>query len=255
MEQNDYAPGFRANDQSPIDRLFNLVSAPARAFEGLLVVGKRGGIVLVPLLIAVLFSVASTLLFSSSELGIEQFEMQRAEQIAQLEESGMSAREREEAIEMMDMFFSPENRTLMTAAFSLVGIAIGVLILGIIIFAVARVLEKGSESYIALAHGVSVGAYGMALYSAISLVVIVLSLLFGTMIEPGLGALVPDDQATLNGLAAMVSIPAIWVLIVLGIGTATISRSRTSTATMAIAGTGIVIALVLGGLMVLFSSL
>lgn len=220
--------GFIPEDPDPADRIIATVTAPRRAFDGLLRARNLNAVIGIGAVVLIIISFASTFVLSSSEI----FQAQQAEKMERTLENlegreGISDEDIESMREGMDM------QSTVGIIGSLIGLVISIplmlLVVGLIIFAVSKAFEQGSESYIRYRHALAVAALAMIPMNLASLLLAVVQLLAGVdVMSFGLHSIVPRDQTALHMAMMAFTIPSILWFVITGIGTASIARSGES---------------------------
>ena len=220
--------GSIPEDPNPADRIIATVTAPRRAFDGLLRAKNLNAVIGIGAVVLIIISFASTFVLSSSEVFQEQQAERMERTLEQMEDmEGMTDEDLEDVREGMEL------QSAGGVIGSLIGLVIFMpillLILGLIVMGVSKAFEKGSESYIRYRHALAVATLGMIPMYLVSLLLAVIQLLAAVdMMSLGLHSLVSEDQTALHIGMMVFTIPSILWFVITGVGTASIARSGES---------------------------
>lgn len=239
-------------DPDPADRIVASLTAPRRAFDGLLRARNLNGVIGIAAVVLVVLAVATNVITGSSDLFKVQQQERMERMIEQMEETeGVS----DEDIEDMREGFNPDSSVGMIGMIigSVITVPLILLILGLIILAVAKVFESGSETYIRYRHALAVAALSLIPMYVLSLLLATIQLVAGVdATRIGLHALVPTDMVVLHVALMAFTLPLIAWFVVAGIGTASIARSGETAPIITFAGITVAFMAIMGVLASIF---
>ncbi len=237
------------SELTPTDRVLYTVTAPKRAFAGLLNT-KLGGVIGISLGVAILLSlITSFMMFGSDEYigNLKEMQAERFEEM--LDDPGLTSSEREAIEEQQEAVESVSDAQYMFGGLisAVLGVPIIALLVGLLVFIVAKVIEEGRESRVGFVHGFAVASLAGIISAVGGLIQFGLIRITGNPnLQLGPAALVDIDSPVLGAVLGVFSLPYIWWLVVIGIGTATIARSSIAKATLILLAAVVAIAALLG---------
>ncbi|MCB0711248.1 MAG: YIP1 family protein [Ignavibacteriae bacterium] len=222
-------------EQSAADRVLAVVTAPKRAFAGILNI-RLGGVIGISFAVAILLNIVSTLLMFSSPDVVEAMKTNQIEQIdKRLDDLSLSSAQKEQVEQQREQVEGMSSTTYMIGGVitSVLGVPFIALLVGLLILLIAKVIEEGRETRIRFVHALAVAALGSVISGIGSLLSAAIMKLTGTLEVPlGLAAIIKPDSKVLQGVVGVLNLPYLWWMIVIGIGIAAIARSSVAKSTL-----------------------
>lgn len=222
----------RPTPPSLMSRAIGVITAPRATFEKIVAVPRVGG----ALMLVTIISVLAVGLLLSSERG-QQAWLDQA--VAQQEAWGQTVTD-EAYARMQGM---ARYAAYMGAAQFIVGVPLGALIMGGILFAIFNALMGGTATF---KQVMAVVAHSQIISALAFLVTTPINYMKGTMTgATNLGVLLPmlDESSFAARLLGMMDLFLLWWLFVLSVGIAVLYRRKTSSVAMILFGIYLVIAL------------
>ena len=236
---------------SATDRIIYVVTAPKRGFAGLL--GARlGPVIGVSLTMAIIIGVISTVLVFSSDDFIEELRTQEMERVEeQLEDPSLSADQRKRIEEAQEQFdtLSKDFLLLTAVASTVIGTPIIALLVALLVFLIAKILEQGRETQVKYSHSMAVASLGGIVYLLGGLIIAgITRITENPKTASGLAGIIKSDSVFAQTLLGAISLPTIWWIIVIGIGIAAIARTTVGKPTLIFALTFLFLAALWGAI-------
>lgn len=213
---------------SPMDRVLYVVTAPKRAFEGLLST-EVGAVVGWGLLVSVILSVVMVVIMQTNDAYIEVSNTVQQEKMAEvLNNPDLTDEQRESMEDSMGMISSPTFLILAAVLGVAILVPIMMVLAAVLVFIIAKILESGRESYLRFSHAMAVTSLGFIVSVLGSLVLTVISLLTDPAVavnQSGLAGLLNVDTPALAGVINGLSPNMLWYYAVTGLGIASIART------------------------------
>lgn len=234
---------------SPTDRILYVVTSPKRAFQGLHRARLGPILGICTLVIAVLTTISTALMFSSDEFLQQTKEQQISGLEKVMDKPGLSEEDREGLEKKIDDIENTSAATfiLFGALFGSIGALLVVVIIALIVFVIAKILEKGRETRVRFGQALAVTSLSAIITVLVSVVFAVIVLVSGNPdFAKGFAAIVQTDSAVLGALVGALSPQSIWWYVVTGIGIAMISKASVLKSTLSLAAVIIIFSIVLG---------
>lgn len=242
----EYEPG---EEPSAFDRFLMVFTSPREAFAGLTYAPNRGSIIAWGLLCGIVVIVLSMFIVTSMPESAELQRQRTAKQIEKLEqryEEGKISKEQLDSTKEM-MVKMGGGSGVLTYVFAVIGMPIVWLLGALVLWAVARVLESGSETNISFPVALSTFMIALMIPVASKVLYTVLALVTGNpMFTLGPGLFASDPTSVTGALASVFDIFMIWWIIATGIGISVIAGQASWVKAAVI--WGVIIVVIIGGL-------
>ena len=239
------------DEQSATDRILAVITSPKRAFAGLLRT-RLGSIIGVSLTVSIIVGILSTVLIFSSDSIIEEMRVQQMERVEKsLADPSLSADQKKQIEEAQEQFGTLSKQMLLMTGVGgvIIMTPIIALLVGLLIFIIAKILEKGRETKIKYSHSLAVASLGSVVYIVGGLVFAVIAWITGsTKATTGLAGIVNSDSQMAQTILGLINIPTIWWIVVIGIGIAAITRTSVAKPTLIFASVVLFLAALWGAI-------
>lgn len=242
---------------TPSERVIAVITKPREAFRDLRASRPWPLFFLCVAIIAAVNISAGLLLTNNDEWKAYQKE-QLDEKIESIEEnSSMSKKEKEDAIEMIQsMGSSGPLTTAMMIAGPIISTPIVLFIIAAILLIIMKVLERGEETSTRYTDALAVASLGGIITAVGTLLVAILSIILKKpTFQAGASDLMETESPYLTAITAVLSVPMIWWIVVVGIGISILVRSDLSKTWLVLGVTVLVLSLIVGFFMSLFEGL
>jgi hypothetical protein len=239
---------------TPSERVIAVITNPREAFRDLRASRPWPIFLLCAVIIAVM-NICAGLLLTNNETWRAYQKGLLEEKVDQIEEeSSMSKKEKKEAIEMIrSMEGSGPLTTMMTVAGPIISTPVVLFLIAAILLIIMKVLERGEESSVRYTDALAVASLGGIITGLGTLLVAILSIVFKKpTFQAGASDLIDTESPYLTAVTAVLSVPTIWWIVVVGIGIAIVVRADLPKTWMFLGLTVLIIALVVGFFMSLF---
>ena len=227
---------YEGEELTATDRILYTITAPKKAFQGLLI-AKPGAIILVSLAVAVVLSIFSNVMTLSSDEVRDAIQKQSDERIERiLDDPDLTDEEREAVESSMEAFGSPGGSILTASIGTIVFIPIGALVVALFVLLIAKVLESGYEAEVRYVHALMVASLGYVVFTVGGVIVAgILLLIDPGAVTLGFAGLIKSDSTILKSFVGALSPNMIWYYVVIGLGIAAIARTTVAKATLSFA--------------------
>lgn len=243
-------------EKSAFDRFAEVFTSPAEAFAGL-GSAKRGPIILWGLIITVVVSLFSIVLFSTNETLRQTATDKQTEQLEKMRDSGKISEEQyDKQVEQMEMMSSGGVFLAIGAITGAVGTVLFALFAGLIVFILMRVLQRKGEPALNYSTALAAALIGFMIMNVESIIT-ALAMFFTSnpefRISPAMFG--TPDNSFLTFAINLVNPFTIWLWIAMGTGIAVITRAERGKSIGMVAGAWIGVGLLLTGIGALFGSI
>lgn len=218
---------FEAEDEgeelTATDRILYVVTSPRRAFQGLLS-ARLGGVIGLGLVISLILSVGALVLVATNSTLFEQQKQVQVEALLTYREQNpdLSEQGQKNLEKQIDDIRANTPAAAITQGLISTILAYGVLYLllaALVIFLIARILERGHENQIRYSHSLAIAALALIVFSVGGLVTALLQTATGSVYAyPGIMAFVKPTSILETLVLTFFSLPVLWWVGVIGVG-------------------------------------
>ncbi len=216
---------------SPFDRFVKVFTGASRAFEGLLDSPKKGSIIQWGYLLAILITMASTLILNSSvEMSPRikaEMDKYREKFEQQYKEGKYTKEQYEQIVSQFDQQADMSTNAIWPTLFRAVWWIFG----GLIVFAISKALEKEPDERLTFSASLSVYMIALMISVVLHVVYTLLAVALNNY-DYGLTlwAAIPTKSIMTTAVLGLIDPAEIWWMIAVGTGIAVISRTSTKKA-------------------------